>query len=315
MPKNVPLTDETKALIATDYAELKAQGMPSGHAEDIICAKYGVRPRTVRQHKNYFGPLESLTSGDFELPNPKILLLDIETSPNLSYVWGHYEQNVIAHELEWYMLSWSVRWLHDEPVTRCLADYKDYVAGSDDDKSLVQELWGFLDDANVVVWQNGDKFDYRKINTRFLRHGIRPPRPYRTVDTLKIARKHFAMNSNKLDDLGKYLGVGHKLEHKGFELWKGCILGDPDSWETMKAYNEQDVELLQRVYLKLLPWVFNHPNVSTLKGLIDACRNCGASDVVHEGFILTATGKRPQYRCTYCDTWMQGRHLPVSTIR
>ena len=213
------------------------------------------------------------------------------------------------------MLSWSFRWLHDAPVTKCLADYEGYEIGSDNDKNLVQELWKFLNDADIIIWQNGDRFDYKKINTRFLKHGITPPRPYRTIDTLKVARKHFAMNSNKLNDLGKYLGVGHKLEHKGFELWKGCLLGDPESWRIMKEYNERDVELLQDVYLKLLPWILNHGNVSTLKGLTDGCRNCGSTALIPEGFILTATGKRPQYKCEHCGTWMQGAHQPQSTIR
>jgi DNA polymerase elongation subunit (family B) len=311
MGRTVTLTDDHKALIATQYAELRSKGMKAQDVEDCIAVKWGVTTRTIRKYRS----IEMLAASDFEMPEPKILLLDIETAPNLSYVWGHYEQNVIQHQTEWYMLSWSIRWLHDKPITKALCDYDDYQAGSDNDKSLVQELWKYLDDADVLVWQNGDKFDHKKINTRFIKHGIRPPRPYRTVDTLKIARKHFAMNSNKLDDLGKYLGVGHKLQHKGFELWKGCLIGDAESWATMKAYNEQDVELLQNVYLKLLPWIYSHPNVSTMKGLKDGCRNCGSTDITADGFILTATGKRPQYRCEHCDTWMQGTHQPQSTIR
>lgn len=307
--KNVPLTDDQKRLIQAKYAELRAKGMRAEAAETCVAAELRLSRRTIRRYRI------PETSSDFEMPEPKILLLDIETAPNLSYVWGHYEQNVVKHEVEWYMLSWSVRWLQDDPITKCLADYPGYKAGSDDDKQLVSELWKFLDEADVIVWQNGDKFDAKKINTRLIKHGIRPPRPYRTVDTLKVARKHFAFNSNKLNDLGNYLGVGHKLEHKGFELWKGCLLGDAESWATMKAYNERDVELLQDVYLKLLSWTSNHPNVGTLKGLKDACRNCGSTDIIQDGYILTATGKRPQYRCGHCDTWMQGIHQPQSVIR
>ena len=302
---------DEKARIASRYAELRATGLGAEKAQEILSGEVGRTPRTIRKVVN----VPQLTSKDFELPQPKILCLDIETAPNLSYVWGHYEQNVIQHQTEWYMLSWSVRWLNDKPVTRALCDYPDYEIGSDNDKSLVNELWGYLDEADCVVWQNGDKFDKKKINTRFIKHGIRPPRPYRTIDTLKVARNNFAFNSNKLDDLGKYLGVGHKLQHKGFELWKGCLMGDAESWATMKAYNEQDVELLQNVYFKLLPWIWGHANVSTMMGLKDGCRNCGSTDLTHDGHILTATGKRPQYRCNHCDTWMQGTHQSQSTIR
>jgi len=324
MPKNVPLTDETKALIATEYAELKVQGMSSKDAEDVLCVKLGLGARTIRNYRNYgsySNSPESLTSSDFELPEPKILLVDVETSYNIGFCWNKYEQNIIEYDAlapnggEWYLLSWSVRWLNDTPVTKCLADYDGYDPKTGDDKELVLELHRWLQDADIVVWQNGDKFDYRKINTRFLEHRIPPPRPYRTVDTLKIARKHFGFNSNKLDDIGRRLGVGRKLEHQGFPLWRLCVAGDMDAWEIMKRYNENDVALLQDVYLELLPWIFNHPPVSTLKGLIDACRNCGATDIKQEGFILTATGRRPQYQCAYCDTWMTGKHQAINSLR
>ncbi len=51
MAKNVPLTDDDKALIASEYAELRAGGMSAGNAEDVIAAKFGVTPRTVRDYR------------------------------------------------------------------------------------------------------------------------------------------------------------------------------------------------------------------------------------------------------------------------
>ena len=40
---------------------------------------------------------------------PKILLIDIETAPNLGYIWGKYEQNVIDYKTEWYLLSFCAK--------------------------------------------------------------------------------------------------------------------------------------------------------------------------------------------------------------
>ena len=37
----------------------------------------------------------------------KILFYDLETSPNVSYTWGKWEQNVIAFKKEWELLSFA----------------------------------------------------------------------------------------------------------------------------------------------------------------------------------------------------------------
>jgi DNA polymerase elongation subunit (family B) len=120
--------------------------------------------------------IENLTSAEFEIPvrNPRILLFDIETAPNLSFVWGHYEQNVLAHVREWYALAWCAKWLDGKPISRSLPDYAKYKPGSIDDKALCRELWELLDRADIVIAHNGDSFDIKKMNARFLIHGFGP---------------------------------------------------------------------------------------------------------------------------------------------
>jgi uncharacterized protein YprB with RNaseH-like and TPR domain len=241
---------------------------------------------------------------------PKILLFDIETAPNLSYVWGHYEQNVIAHEQESYMLSFAYKWLGDKTVTvRSLPDYKRYKPGDTDDKELVKDLWNLLDQADIVIAHNGDKFDILKANTRFIYHDMEPPQFYRTVDTLKIARNQFKFNSNKLDDLGRYLGVGRKVPHTGASLWFGCMSGDKASWDTMCKYNKQDVSLLERVYLKLRPWAPRHPNLNVFAGKTSdtSCTKCGSSKVIKRGFAYTDVSRAQRYFCNDCRGYSTGK--------
>jgi uncharacterized protein YprB with RNaseH-like and TPR domain len=242
-----------------------------------------------------------------QIKTPKVLLFDIETAPNLSYVWGQYEQNVIGHVQESYMLSFAYKWLGDKTVqVRSLPDYKGYKPGEPCDKDLVKDLWNLIDQADVIIAHNGDAFDLLKANTRFIYYDMDPPQFYRTVDTLKIARKQFKFNSNKLDDLGKYLGVGRKVPHTGAALWFGCMAGDKASWDTMRKYNKQDVSLLERVYLKLRKWAPRHPNLASLAGK-EGCSRCGSSKLVKRGFAYTDMSRAQRYFCNDCRGYSAGK--------
>lgn len=234
----------------------------------------------------------------------KILFLDIETAPSLGWVWGKWQQNVIDFKRDWYMLSFAYKWAHEDQVhTVGLIDFKSYNRDIENDKRLLKKLWALLNEADIVVAHNGDSFDLPKINTRFLTHKLPPPSPYKTVDTLKIARKVFAFDSNKLDDLGRYLGVGRKIPNTGFHLWKGCMSGDPESWRLMKEYNGHDVELLEKVYSLVRAWDKNHPNVNQGQ---QACPTCASFNVQRRGFNYTLLRKKQRFHCLNCRRWFEG---------
>lgn len=238
----------------------------------------------------------------------KILLYDLETMANKAYVWGKYEQDVIAYIEEGYIISWSARWLGGKQITKALCDYPNYKPG--DDKALVSDLHKLITEADVLVAHNGDRFDVKKMNTRFLFHKLNPPAPYKTVDTLKLAKKYFAFNSNKLDDLGNFLGVGRKVKHPGFPLWLGCEAGDPKSWELMKRYNRQDVILLEKIYLKLRPWG-THPPVTQDPNNCLVCKGT----LYKRGLAFTRKGQAQRYQCTDCSHWTQGPRLKYEKSR
>jgi hypothetical protein len=235
----------------------------------------------------------------------KILFLDIETAPSLGWVWGKWEQNVIDFKSDWYMLSFAYKWAGDMKVIAVgLDNAPRYKPGSENDKWLSKQVWNLINEADIIVAHNGDAFDLTKINTRLLIHGFTPPAPYKTVDTLKIARKVFRFDSNKLDDLGHYLDIGRKLPHTGFHLWKGCMVGDKESWAKMKEYNAHDVELLEQLYYKLREWAPGHPNVN--QGRPDNCPRCGSDNVERRGFSYTALRRKQRYRCRACSGWFEG---------
>ena len=122
---------------------------------------------------------------------------------------------------------------------------------------------------------------------------------YITIDNIKF-------DSNKLDNLGKFLGLGEKLETGGFELWLGCMAGDMKSWKKMCDYNKQDVILLEKVYLALRPWMTNHPNLGVLDGFKNHCPNCDSCHVTHRGYGLNSKSKYERLQCQDCSAWFKG---------
>lgn len=236
----------------------------------------------------------------------KILLFDIETAPNLGYTWQKWEQDVIEFKRDWYMLSFAYKWLGDTSVKAySLPDFSTFKKDKEDDTQLITELWKLFDQAEIVIAHNGDEFDIKKTNSRFIINGLQPPTPYKTIDTKKIAKKHFRFDSNKLDDLGNYLGLGRKIDTGGFELWKGCMAGNKDAWSKMVKYNKQDVVLLEKVYNKLLPWIDNYPVVSIDDG---ECRNCNSIHLQKRGRGANRFSTYQRYQCMDCGAWSKGKN-------
>lgn len=237
----------------------------------------------------------------------KILLIDIENSPALGYFWEMYDTNIIEVLKDGYMLSFAFKWLHEKKVhTYALPDFKGYKSDPTNDEKLVEKLAELVSQADIVVGHNGDRHDLRYMNARLLVHGHTPPKPYKTIDTLKIARSKFKFLSNRLDDLGNVLGVGRKLAHTGKHLWFACMNGDKKAWKLMRKYNAQDVVLLERVYLKIRAWHTTHPNVNFVDRKLGACPKCGSTNIHRNGYHYSAHGEAQRYKCKDCAGWSLG---------
>lgn len=240
---------------------------------------------------------------------PKILIYDIETAPDLIYAFGTREVNALKIVRESYILCFAYKWF-GEKTTRVVAlpDFKSYYRKNPHcDAKVIRKLHALFSEADIVIAHNGDKFDQRRSQARFLMHGLGPPSPYRSIDTLKIARKYFALPSNRLDALGEALGVGRKSKHEGLETWFGCMDGDEKSWRIMKRYNRQDVKLLEEVYLKLRPWFAQHPNLTVFSGAA-ACPKCGSGRMESKGWRRTQVYSYRRLRCLGCGGWHHEKH-------
>lgn len=237
----------------------------------------------------------------------RILILDIETSPNIAYVWRFFKENIGAKQVleNTKMLSFAAKWLGDDKVY-----YQDVQYG--DEKQMLSILFGLLDEADIVVAHNGDKFDLPHIQGRGLVLGLKPPAPYKTVDTVKVARYEFNFPSNSLEYLATVLGLenrkdGHK-KFPGFELWIGVLANDPEAWEEMREYNIQDILVLEELYLKMRPWMKRHPNVGVYDdGEKPVCPKCGSDHIHFRGFAHTNVGRYHRFQCNDCGGWGRTR--------
>lgn len=236
-----------------------------------------------------------------------ILLLDIETAPKLAYVWRFFKENVGANQVveHGHIMSFAVKWLGGDEI-----EY--FENRSDDDTAILKELWNYFDAADIVIAHNGERFDFPQVMSRLVVHGYKPPSPFKMVDTCKSARREFGFASNSLEYLANVLGCTPKDKHKkfaGFELWLECIRGNDEAWEEMKHYNIQDVQVLEEIYLKMRPYIRNHPNVANIEEAGEPlCPKCASGDLQWRGFAYTQVGKFHRFQCQSCGGWGRTRY-------
>jgi DNA polymerase elongation subunit (family B) len=242
----------------------------------------------------------------------RVLLLDIETSPHVAYVWNlinnqYINPDMLVHQGR--TLCWAAKWYgEDEVLFSSTRRSKP--------KTMIKQIHKLIDEADAVIHYNGTKFDLPILNQEFLLHGLSPASPVKQVDLLKTVRSKFRFPSNKLSYVSQKLGLGSKVEHKGFALWEGCLRGDPDDWDTMERYNKQDVVLLEALYEKLKPWIKSPPNHSTFTGN-EVCPNCGSSNLKKRGMAHTATRSYQRYCCGECGAWsrsVRAEKQPVALL-
>jgi len=238
---------------------------------------------------------------------PKVLLLDIETAPILAYVWSLWDQTVALNQIkeDWFVLSWCAKWLYDSPNKTMYMDQRN-AKNIEDDSKILKEIWKLLDDADVVITQNGKKFDIKKLNARFILNGMKPPSSFAHIDTHQIAKKVFGFTSTKLEYMSNKLCTKYKkskhAKFSGFELWRECLAGNLEAWKSMEQYNRYDVLSLEELYTKLRPWD-SSVNFNLYHDEEDYICNCGSKEFQRRGFAYTKVGKFQRFCCLSCGSW------------
>lgn len=248
--------------------------------------------------------MKKLSSG------PKVLYLDIELWPVVGDLWrifGEMRLGIKQIKQDWAILSVAAMWSYDEKMM-----YKDVRKKRDlyDDFELVEWIRDLIDEADIVVTQNGDRFDLPKIRARIAIHraagkNITPFAEPKSIDTRRLAKKKFGFTSNSLEYLSEvlcpHLAKSKHKEFPGHELWRECYARNPKAWLEMQKYNCQDVVALHGVHMAIRPWGdgLNY-NLWTNDDEPSKC-NCGGNFVLNGSKnYMTGVGRYQRYRCSTC---------------
>ena len=248
---------------------------------------------------------------------PRILFVDIETAPHETWIFNQWAK-FIPHDAvtsDWYILSYAWSWGRDGEVSvDHLGNYSDWDEGEfDKDEPLLMGLWQLMDEADIVVAHNGNRFDIPKINTRFLAHKMPPPSPYQSVDTLAVFKKKFKMRSNALLQIAKDLGLTLKLESGGMPRWIAAVKGSSEAMQQIADYNIGDIDTLREAYYRILAWIPSHPNFGVISQQAHVCPNCGSKSLTAEQSpYRTPAGAYAAWRCDDCGAQARERRTTIS---
>lgn len=241
----------------------------------------------------------------------KILLVDIELLPGEYYAFDPRVDYLSPDKQikDWSISCWAAKWLFEPDVMGKRVEHME--AFERDDRMLLGDIWMLMDEAQIVVWHNGNRFDQKKLYSKFLENKIPPPSKFLSVDTYKVAKEMFGQSYNRLDELGAKLGIGRKTSMH-FDDWKNCLTNDrfaDDALQHMLDYCKRDVApLLEDVYLAMLPYIPNHPNMNIFTDHDqDVCPKCESTELFWGDITYpTPQGLWQGFRCELCGATGRG---------
>lgn len=241
---------------------------------------------------------------DTEPNKLKVLYFDIETAPINVLIWhvfGDYAgQDQILHDS--FLLTWAAKWDGESKVLSDRLTKQEVLAK--DDARIVESLARLLREADVVVAHNGDKFDIPIVNKRLMLNELDPLPPFNTIDTLKLAKRNFRMEMNKLDFIAERLGLGRKIKTE-FMLWRDAYEGNVAALKEMERYNKQDVVLLEQVLDRMKPYVRRLTRLFDGPGF--SCPWCGSMKLQRRGKHRSQVTTWQRWHCMECKKYSRSK--------
>lgn len=237
------------------------------------------------------------------IPDQKVLLLDIETRPTTAYVWRAWDEVITPEKIidDGGIICVGAKWLGEKNVDV----FSDWEHGHVEMLIAIHEMMSYAD---AIVTFNGDRFDLPKLQGEFVLNGLGPTPPVTSIDCLKAVKK-FGFFMNRLGYVAPLLGIGEKIEHEGFAFWTKVMSGDEDAQKRMAKYCAQDVNLLERLYLRIRPFIRNHPHMGKVGA--NECGACGSHHVQSRGTRRTRAYKIQRLHCQDCGSWFDGTRKKI----
>lgn len=238
---------------------------------------------------------------------PRVLLFDIETLPMEVYLWQLQHNDYVQPEniiRDWCVSCWSAKWLLESDMHSAVLTSQE--ATDRNDERILKPLWKLINRADVVIGQNSNRFDLKKIATRFLFYNMGDPMPFISIDTLSASRAKFGFSSFKLDYMNHYLGLNGKSK-VDMDDFRACAQGDTKALRKMQEYNKVDVHILEEFYMRIRAYI-KHPNfaawtnrVTELEEGEESCSVCGGVVTVFGGKWISPAGVTYEaFRCPHC---------------
>lgn len=232
------------------------------------------------------------------MSKPKILLLDVETVPNLVYTFDLFNVNISVEQIvePGRVVCWAAQWYGEKDVMFAA----EWGVGR---RRMFETMRDLMNEADAVITYNGDKFDIPKLRGEFAKEWLMPPGPVASIDLYRTV-KTLGLPSNKLAFVAPFLKIGEKVKHEGIRLWLGVLSGDRDCEKRMEKYNKQDTRLLGKLYKRLIPFIKNHPYLGT--DLRPGCSACGSMRQQKRGTRRTKRQIIDRLQCQKCGKWDDG---------
>lgn len=242
------------------------------------------------------------------MTGPKVLTLDIETSPHLSWHFDTFRVNINPIQIvePSRIVCFAAKW---EDKRRIIFQHEDQSSHSD----MVEHMVRLLDEADVVVTYNGDEFDLPWIEWERKLWGIAKPSPFVSVDLYKVVKKNFKRGPARrsLDYITKQLHLTGKLQHEGyFPLWLAMNSDDPveaaRARRIFTRYNKRDVLTTEELKFALADDITNLPHIALYGDETEvpmSCPACNSENYTRQGFKRTKVRRYPQFKCSDCGKW------------
>lgn len=241
----------------------------------------------------------------------KTLVIDVETAPILAYTWTLFDERLGVNQIhkDWAIIAFSAKW-YDEADSKIIYMDNRNKKNPYDDKALLKEISKLINKSDIVLSQNGKKFDRKKINARAVINGLPPIKPVPNLDVYTESKKVFSFTSHGLAYVSDTLNKKHrKLAHKefpGFALWKEVLNGNKKAWKEMETYCKEDVLATEEYYNVIQSWIKSENKAASYDDLVMRCI-CGSTKLKPRGYARNDRGKFRIYHCTECGRWPRSK--------